>query len=180
MWRVLDVVVGDPDGDVDATRARRAPRDDRGGHRGVGRARGRAREDRRVYTQRWKFAAALSRPRFESRRADAERRRRVFATPRDGASRRVRRRQGVAAVSNAQPVGARARGYPGDVGPRGWPNGGVSRGAVREGGGEEELRAKAEAWAEALLGEDGERTNACRPDETDAEPEPSDAAGRGS
>ena len=146
----------------------------------MGRARGRAREDRRVYTQGWKFAAALSRPRFESRRA----------TPNDVVG-FLRRRETVRRVAF---VGVKAlrrfRTLNPSVRVRGGTPGTLDLGGGRtvefrvvpsaRGGGEEELRAKAEAWAEALLGEDGERTNARRPDETDAEPEPSDAAGRGS
>ena len=180
MWRVLDVVVGDPDGDVDATRARRARATIEAGI-----AAWDVLADVHEKTAASTPSGGSSRRRYRDRGSNPG-----APTPNDVVG-FLRRRETVRRVAF---VGVKALGRFRTLNPsvrvrEGTP-GTLDLGGGRtvefrvvpsaRGGGEEELRAKAEAWAEALLGEDGERTNACRPDETDAEPEPSDAAGRGS
>ena len=158
MWRVLDVVVGDPDGDVDATRARRA------------------RATIEAGIAAWDVLADVHEKTAASKPSDGSSRRRYrdrgsnpgAPTPNDVVG-FLRRREtvrrvafvGVKALRRFRTLNPSVRVREGTPGTLDLGNGRTVEFRVvpsARGGGEEELRAKAEAWAEALLGEDGERT----------------------
>ena len=167
MWRVLDVVVGDPDGDGSATRARRSR---------ATLAAGIAAWDvlADVHEKSVASSGGASRRRARDRGSNP-----AAPTPNDVVG-FLRRRESVRRVAF---VGAKAfrrfRALNPSVKVREGDPGTLDLGGGRvvevrvvpsaRGGGEENLRAKAETWAKALLG-GAAKANAREADETDAEP----------
>jgi nucleoside-triphosphatase THEP1 len=167
MWRVLDVVVGDPDGDGAATRARRS------------------RATLEAGIAAWDVLADVHEKTVVSSGEGSRRRARDRGsnpgapTPNDVVG-FLRRRESVRRVAF---VGAKAfrrfralhpsvKVREGDPGTLDLGDGRVVEVRVvpsARGGGEEDLRAKAETWAKALLG-GAAKANARDADETDAEP----------